>query len=240
MEEARILLERAHRGDKAARDRLVEQNTGLVWSIVRRFLNRGTEAEDLFQIGSIGLLKAIDKFNTAYEVQFSTYAVPMISGEIKRFLRDDGLLKVSRTLKELAARGYAAREELERELGREPGLQEIAERLSVSPEELSLALESGSEIESLQKTIYQGEGNDILLMDRLPEKKDAGEQLVNRLLLEELLEELPPQERQLLYLRYFREETQTVIAGKLGISQVQVSRLEKKILQKLKRQAEHR
>lgn len=237
MEDVRILLERAHQGDKAARDALVEKNTGLVRSIVKRFLNRGAEAEDLFQIGSIGLLKAIDKFDMSFDVQFSTYAVPMISGEIKRFLRDDGLLKVSRTLKELAAKGYAAREALERRLGREPVLPEIAEELSVSPEELALALESGAEIESLQKTIYQGEGNDISLMDKVQEKRDEGEELLNRLLLEELLETLPAQERQLLYLRYFQEETQAVIAGKMGISQVQVSRLEKKILQKLKRRA---
>ena len=239
MEDMRGLLERAHQGDKAARDRLVEKNTGLVWSIVRRFLNRGVEAEDLFQIGSIGLLKAIDKFDTGYAVRFSTYAVPMISGEIKRFLRDDGLLKVSRTLKELAAKGYAVREKLEKRLGREPTLTEISEELAVEPEELSMALESGAEIESLQKTIYQGEGNEIPLMDKIQEKRDDGEQLLNRILLEELLTDLPAKERQLLYLRYFQEETQAVIAGRLGISQVQVSRMEKKILQKLKRQAEN-
>ena len=240
MDEARILLERAHRGDKAARDRMVEKNTGLVWSIVKRFLNRGVEAEDLFQIGSIGLLKAIDKFDMGFDVRFSTYAVPMISGEIRRFLRDDGLLKVSRTLKETAVRGYAAREKLERELGREPTVAEIASELSVSPEELAMALESGAEVESLQKTIYQGDGNDISLMDKIQEKNDMGEQLLDRLLLEDLLNTLPPEERKLLYLRYFREETQSAIAKKMGISQVQVSRLEKRILQKLKKRAENR
>ncbi len=237
MEDVRILLKRAHQGDKSARDSLVEANTGLVWSVVRRFLNRGTEAEDLFQIGSIGLLKAIDKFNLEYGVQFSTYAVPMIAGEIKRFLRDDGPLKVSRTLKELASRSYGVRESLERKLAREPTLTEISRELSVPPEELAMALEAGAEIESLQRPIHQGEGNDIFLGDRLQGKKDEGEQLLNRILLEELLKELPAQERQLLYLRYFQEETQTVIAEKMGISQVQVSRLEKKILQKLKKQA---
>lgn len=238
MEEARTLLERAHQGDKTARDEMVEKNTGLVWSIVKRFLNRGVEAEDLFQIGSIGLLKAIDKFNTEYKVQFSTYAVPMISGEIRRFLRDDGMLKVSRTLKETAVRGYAVRERLERELGREPAVGEIAAELKISPEELAMALESGAEIESLQKIIYQGDGNDISLMDRICGKNDMGEELMNRLLLEELLENLSREERTLIGLRYFREETQSAIAEKMGISQVQVSRMEKKILQKLKRQAE--
>ena len=238
MEEARTLLERAHQGDKTARDEMVEKNTGLVWSIVKRFLNRGVEAEDLFQIGSIGLLKAIDKFNTEYKVQFSTYAVPMISGEIRRFLRDDGMLKVSRTLKETAVRGYAVRERLERELGREPAVGEIAAELKISPEELAMALESGAEIESLQKIIYQGVGNDISLMARICGKNDMGEELMNRLLLEELLENLSREERTLIGLRYFREETQSAIAEKMGISQVQVSRMEKKILQKLKRQAE--
>ena len=238
MEEARTLLERAHQGDKTARDEMVEKNTGLVWSIVKRFLNRGVEAEDLFQIGSIGLLKAIDKFNTEYKVQFSTYAVPMISGEIRRFLRDDGMLKVSRTLKETAVRGYAVRERLERQLGREPAVGEIAAELKISPEELAMALESGAEIESLQKIIYQGDGNDISLMDRICGKNDMGEELMNRLLLEELLENLSREERTLIGLRYFREETQSAIAEKMGISQVQVSRMEKKILQKLKQQAE--
>ena len=155
MDETLILIGKAHQGDKVARDLLVEQNTGLVWSIVRRFLNRGVEAEDLFQIGSIGLMKAIDKFDTSYEVRFSTYAVPMITGEIKRFLRDDGMLKVSRSMKETAGKGYAAREQLERKLGREPSLMEIADEIGVTPEELAMAMESGAEIESLQKTIYQ-------------------------------------------------------------------------------------
>ena len=235
MDETLILIEKAHQGDKVARDLLVEQNTGLVWSIVRRFLNRGAEAEDLFQIGSIGLMKAIDKFDTGYEVRFSTYAVPMITGEIKRFLRDDGMLKVSRSMKETAVKGYAAREQLERKLGREPTLLEIAEEISVTPEELTMALEAGAEIESLQKTIYQGDGNDISLMDRLEERTNQNEKLLDRILLEDLLKLLEPEERRLLYLRYFQEETQVSIARKLGISQVQVSRMEKKILERLRK-----
>ena len=235
MDETLILIEKAHQGDKVARDLLVEQNTGLVWSIVRRFLNRGAEAEDLFQIGSIGLMKAIDKFDTGYEVRFSTYAVPMITGEIKRFLRDDGMLKVSRSMKETAVKGYAAREQLERRLGREPTLSEIAEEISVTPEELTMALEAGAEIESLQKTIYQGDGNDISLMDRLEEKTNQNEKLLDRILLEDLLKLLEPEERRLIYLRYFQEETQVSIARKLGISQVQVSRMEKKILERLRK-----
>ena len=235
MDETLILIGKAHQGDKVARDLLVEQNTGLVWSIVLRFLNRGVEAEDLFQIGSIGLMKAIDKFDTSYEVRFSTYAVPMITGEIKRFLRDDGMLKVSRSMKETAGKGYAAREQLERTLGREPSLMEIADEIGVTPEELAMAMESGAEIESLQKTIYQGDGNDISLMDKLEEKTNQNEKLLDRILLENLLKILEPDERKLIYLRYFQEETQVSIAKKMGISQVQVSRMEKKILERLRK-----
>lgn len=235
MDETLILIGKAHQGDKVARDLLVEQNTGLVWSIVRRFLNRGVEAEDLFQIGSIGLMKAIDKFDTSYEVRFSTYAVPMITGEIKRFLRDDGMLKVSRSMKETAGKGYAAREQLERKLGREPSLMEIADEIGVTPEELAMAMESGAEIESLQKTIYQGDGNDISLMDKLEEKTNQNEKLLDRILLENLLKILEPDERKLIYLRYFQEETQVSVAKKMGISQVQVSRMEKKILERLRK-----
>ena len=235
MDETLILIGKAHQGDKVARDLLVEQNTGLVWSIVRRFLNRGVEAEDLFQIGSIGLMKAIDKFDTSYEVRFSTYAVPMITGEIKRFLRDDGMLKVSRSMKETAGKGYAAREQLERKLGREPSLMEIADEIGVTPEELAMAMESGAEIESLQKTIYQGDGNDISLMDKLEEKTNQNEKLLDRILLENLLKSLELDERKLIYLRYFQEETQVSIAKKMGISQVQVSRMEKKILERLRK-----
>ena len=218
MDDTLTLLRRAHDGDKAARELLVQENLGLVWSIVRRFRNRGVEQEDLFQIGSIGLLKAIDKFDLAYDVQFSTYAVPMITGEIKRFLRDDGMLKVSRTMKETAVRALRAREKLETEQGREPTITEIAAALEMSTEEVVLALEAGSQVESLHKTIYQGDGNDISLMDKLEEKTDRNEEVLNQILLEEILGTLKPEERRLIYLRYYREKTQTEIAAELGIS----------------------
>lgn len=159
----------------------------------------------------------------------------MITGEIKRFLRDDGMLKVSRSMKETAGKGYAAREQLERKLGREPSLMEIADEIGVTPEELAMAMESGAEIESLQKTIYQGDGNDISLMDKLEEKTNQNEKLLDRILLENLLKILEPDERKLIYLRYFQEETQVSIAKKMGISQVQVSRMEKKILERLRK-----
>ena len=187
MDQTLMLIEKALAGDKAAREVLVEQNMGLVYSVVRRFKNRGVEMEDLIQIGCVGLLKAIDKFDVSYDVKFSTYAVPMITGEIKRFLRDDGMIKVSRSLKEASWKAYVARESLERKLGREPSLNEIAEEIQVSVEELALALDASAEVESLHKVIYQGEGNDISLMDRIEEPVSQGELLLNRMLLEDCL-----------------------------------------------------
>ena len=207
MERTLRLIQRAHEGDKEARDILVEENVGLVWSIVRRFQNRGVESEDLFQIGTIGLIKAVDKFDCSYEVCFSTYAVPMIAGEIKRYLRDDGILKVSRSLKETAGKAYRIREQQEKQTGREPTVREIAEILGIPPEELMEAMESYAQVESLQQTIYQGEGNTILLIDKLEEKVNQSEQVLNRLFLEEILGKLEGEERELIYQRYFQEKT---------------------------------
>ena len=234
MEHTLALIARAHQGDKEARDTIFEENIGLIWSIVKRFQNRGVELEDLFQIGSIGLLKAVDKFDLSYDVKFSTYAVPMISGEIKRFLRDDGMIKVSRSLKEVCYKAYLAREKLEKELGRDPQIAEMAGEIGIPQEELMMALDSNVEIESLQKTIYQGEGNDIRLIDKLEEKKNRQEESLNRILLEEILGQLTVSERRLIYMRYFQERTQTEIARELGVSQVQVSRMEKKIRKRLR------
>ena len=232
MDETAKLIQSAHEGDKSARDRLVAENMGLVWSIVRRFGGRGYDPEDLFQIGSIGLIKAIDKFDLNYDVKFSTYAVPMIAGEIKRFLRDDGMIKVSRVLKETAVKAKGVREALNLKLGREPTLNEIAEELGICVEELAAAMESGAEIESLQKTIYQGDGSSIHLMDKLEEKSNPAEDVLNKMLLGRLLKELSPQERKIIIRRYYLEQTQ--IAKELGISQVQVSRMEKKILKSMR------
>ena len=167
MERILGLMKRAHQGDKEARDTIVSENLGLVWSIVKRFMNRGVDLEDLFQIGCIGLLKAVDKFNLEYQVKFSTYAVPMIAGEIRRFLRDDGMIKVSRSLKETAHRASAQREQLEKKLGREPSLLELSLEMDVEAEELAMAMDASSQVESLQQTICRGEGADIELMDKL-------------------------------------------------------------------------
>ena len=235
MDETMRLINMAHEGDKGARDQLVMDNVGLIWSIVRRFTGRGYEMEDLFQIGSIGLIKAIDKFDTAYDVRFSTYAVPMITGEIKRFLRDDGIIKVSRSIKELGSRVRAAREEMTYSLGREPTIQEIADRLGASREEVAASLEAGAEVESLYRPADSGDENSACLMDRLAQENNDHEELLNRMVLKELMEGLGKEQREIILRRYFYNETQTQIAEELGISQVQVSRLEKRILKELRK-----
>jgi RNA polymerase sporulation-specific sigma factor len=228
------LIKLSRAGDKEARDLIVSQNIGLIWSIVRRFANRGHEMEDLFQIGSIGLIKAIDKFDSSYDVKFSTYAVPMITGEIKRFLRDDGLIKVSRTLKESAAKIRAYREKFSNMYGREPRVDEISKELNISKDEVLMALETGAEVESLYKTIYQGDGSPIYLIDKLAETKDESENMIDRLALREIIATLDEREQEIIKLRYFNDRTQTDIAKELGISQVQVSRMEKRILKVLR------
>ncbi|MBR1854114.1 MAG: SigB/SigF/SigG family RNA polymerase sigma factor [Lachnospiraceae bacterium] len=248
MEDMSVLIGKAQSGDKEAREVLIEKNLGLVHHIVRRFAGRGYEMEDLFQIGVIGLLKAIDKFDLKLELQFSTYAVPMITGEIKRFLRDDGPIKVSRTLKENAFKIRAVRQQLQGSLGREPTLRELAAQAELSEEEIVLASTATAEVESIYASVHQDDGSELYLVDRVA---DAGpgnygnihgdavdyekEALLNRMLLQQLLDELDERERSLIRMRYFENRTQMEVAAVLGISQVQVSRLEKKILLRLRR-----
>ncbi len=234
MDHTIALIQKSHDGDEEARAQLVEENVGLIWCVVRRFLGRGVESEDLFQIGSIGLLKAIDKFDFSFDVKFSTYAVPMISGEIQRFLRDDGIIKVSRSLKELAYKAFLAREKLQENLNREPTLEELADDMGVEKEELTMAMEASSEVESIYKPVYQKDGNEVPLLEKLEERDCQEERVLNRMLLSKLLNELGKEERQLIYLRYFSNKTQTEIGQELGISQVQVSRMEKKILKRMR------
>ena len=235
MDRTEELIRRSQEGDKEARETLIEENMGLIHHVVKRFLGRGVETEDLFQIGAIGLVKAVDRFDLSFGVRFSTYAVPMIAGEIKRFLRDDSMIKVSRSLKELAIRASRLREQLLIERGEEPGVEELAERLGVEPEELVQAMDGSAEVESLQKIVYQGDGEGLSLMDRVEQEKDEEETLLRQLLLEQLLSSLEPKERRLIVLRFFHDRTQTQVAEELGMSQVQVSRLEKKILLSLKK-----
>ncbi len=230
-----VLIKKAQAGEKEAREVLIEQNLGLVHHIVKRFLGRGYEAEDLFQIGVIGLMKSIDKFNMTYDVKFSTYAVPLITGEIKRFIRDDGMVKVSRTLKENGMRIKYARERLSNRLNREPTLEEIAEEAALSREEAVLALEANIQVESIYKSVYQNDGNEIFMVDQLKDdKRNEQEEVLNHLVIEQLLSTLEKEEQTLIILRYYHDKTQNEVAKVLGISQVQVSRLEKKILLKMR------
>ena len=234
MDRTEELIRRSQDGDKAARDTLIEENMGLIHHVAKRFLGRGVEAEDLFQIGAIGLLKAVDRFDLGFGVRFSTYAVPMIAGEIRRFLRDDSMIKVSRSLKELAVKAARLREQLLMERGAEPGVEELAGRLGVEAEELVQAMDSCTEVEALQKVISQGDSEGTSLLERVEQGRDEQEELLRRMLLEELLASLDPKERRLIVLRFFHDRTQSQVAEELGMSQVQVSRLEKKILLALK------
>lgn len=234
MDETMDLIQKAHEGDKAARDRLVIENMGLIWSIVRRFDRRGYEMEDLFQIGSIGLMKAVDHFDLSLGLKFSTYAVPMICGEIKRFMRDDGLIKVSRSLKELGVRVNAVRQELGGQLGRDPTVDEIAVSLGESREQVAASIGSLAEVESLYRPVNHDDGPGMCLIDKIPEENEAQEKLLNEIVLRELVAGLEKRDREIILRRYYDNQTQSQIAKDLNISQVQVSRLEKKILKSMR------
>lgn len=234
MDETMNLIRRAHEGDKAARDRLVMDNMGLIYSIVRRFLGRGYDPEDLNQIGVIGLLKAVDNFDLTLGLKFSTYAVPMITGEIKRFLRDDGMIKVSRSLKELGIKANAARQNLNGVLGRDPTIEEIAREVGESCEQIAASMESCAQVESLYRPMDFSEDTETMLIDKIPCKESQQDELLNSMVVKDLLLTLEERERTIIIKRYFDNVTQTQVAKELNISQVQVSRLEKKILKNLR------
>lgn len=263
MDETTVLMERLQEGDKEARKVLIEKNLGLVHHIVKRFLGRGVEAEDLFQIGTIGLMKAIDKFDLSFQVKFSTYAVPLISGEIKRFLRDDGMVKVSRSLKENGWKINRVIEQKKRESGNDVTLQELVKETGLTQEEIIMAMDANIHVESIYKSVYQSDGSEIYLVDQVVaagngnglgveagsgrEKKTTlsgtvedreKEEILNHMLLEQLLDSLADSERKLIKMRYFENMTQVQVAKILGISQVQVSRTEKKILQGMRKNLE--
>ncbi len=231
---SKSLLKLAKDGDETATALLVEQNTGLIKSVLRRFLGRGYETEDLFQIGAIGLIKAIRRFDLSFDVQFSTYAVPMIMGEIKRYIRDDGIIKVSRSIKELSVKASSAREVLIREKGEEPTVSEIAEKIGATPEEVAAAFDATARPESLYAKADDGDKEGASLIDRLESPVNFEKNTVDKLLISSLLKDFPQREQKIIILRYFRQKTQSQIAETLGISQVQVSRLEKKILAKMR------
>lgn len=230
-EEMKIYIKKSQNGDTEARNVLVERNVRLVWSVVQRFINRGYDPDDLFQIGSIGLIKAIDKFDLSYDVRFSTYAVPMIIGEIQRFIRDDGSIKVSRSLKEMAHKIRRNRDELTKQFGRSPTISEIADSLNITPEEVVHALDSSKSPHSIHETVFENDGDPITLLDQIA---DENETWFDQITIEEAMNELTDRERLIVYLRYYKDQTQSTVAKRLGISQVQVSRLEKKILEDMK------
>ncbi|GAC43728.1 RNA polymerase sporulation sigma factor SigF [Paenibacillus popilliae] len=232
--EVKRLIALSQAGDAVARETLVNCNIRLVWSVVQRFINRGYEPDDLFQIGCIGLLKSVDKFDLSYDVKFSTYAVPMIIGEIQRFLRDDGTIKVSRSLKEMANKVRKMKDELSKRLDRLPTIKEVADELGISTEDVVFAQEANKPLSSIHETIFENDGDPITLMDQIAD--DSQDRWFDKLALNEAIEGLSERERLIVYLRYFRDQTQSEVAGRLGISQVQVSRLEKKILQSIKAQ----
>lgn len=248
MDDTTVLIEQLQAGRTELRDVLVEKNLGLVQHVVKRYIGRGVDAEDLFQIGSIGLIKAIDKFDLSYEVKFSTYAVPLICGEIKRFLRDDGIVKVSRTLKENYVQIRRATEGFVNEHGREPNMEELSGLTGLAKEDILLAMESANEVESIYQSVYQSDGNELFLVDQVVAggtRKGIGqayssgedvekEEILNQVLIKQLMTGLSEMEKTLIDMRYFQDKTQTEVATVCGISQVQVSRLEKKILLKLR------
>jgi RNA polymerase sporulation-specific sigma factor len=234
MEETMELLLRAKNGDKEAGDALVLDNLGLVGAVVKRFEHRGYDREELFQIGTVGLIKAIEKFDISYEVRFSTYAMPVVTGEIRRFLRDDGMVKVSRSIKENGWRVKQSRERLEQSLGRSVTVSELAEDTGLTPEEVLLAGDAMEPVDSIYQPVYQSDGSELYLMDKLADESGQEEVLLNRVVVQQLLGMLEQEEQRIIILRYFENLTQQAVAAQLGMTQVQVSRREKKILRKLR------
>lgn len=235
-DQVKELIAKSQKGDAEARELLVNSNIRLVWSVVQRFINRGYEADDLFQIGCIGLLKAVDKFDLAYDVKFSTYAVPMIIGEIQRFLRDDGTVKVSRSLKETANKVRRAKDELYKMYGRAPTISEVAEAVGITPEEVVLAQEASRAPSSIHETVFENDGDPITLIDQIAD--EGVNRWFEKIALKDAISRLNEREQLIVYLRYYKDQTQSEVAERLGISQVQVSRLEKRILQTIRDQIE--
>lgn len=227
------LINRAHQGDKLARDKIIIENTGLIWSIVRRFLNRGHEGEDLFQIGCIGMLKAIDRFDTEFDVAFSTYAVPMIAGEIRRFIRDDGIVKISRKIKENQMKIIHQREIYINEKKQEPTIEELEKVCDLTKEEIVMAMDASRNVESIDKEMYSKDSA-YTLMDLAEDDTNIEETVLNKIMVQQLMDMLESKERKIINLRYFKNKTQSQVAKEMGMTQVQVSRLEKKILNSMR------
>lgn len=235
MDEINNLIILAQNGNKKAREKLISDNIGLIWSIVKKFSNRGYELEDLFQIGAIGLLKCIDKFDNNFKVKFSTYAVPMIIGEIKRFLRDDGLIKISRPIKEIGNKIKYIQENFFKKNGYQPTLKDLEHELNIPREDLIIALDANKNIESIYNKISQSDGSTCFLLDKLKFDDQENLRTVNKIAIHSVMKnKLNDLERKLIEQRYFLDKTQSEVAKNLNLSQVQVSRFEKKILNKLR------
>lgn len=227
-------IEDAQNNSKQAMDKIVENNQGLVWSIVNRFLGRGYPKEELYQIGMMGVIKAVKRFDFTFNVKFSTYAVPYIIGEIKRFLRDDGPIKISRSIKELNTKINVLQEENIKNTGMELSINEIASKLHVLKEEVAEAIASTRSLESIDEEAYEKGSEGESKLSIISNKEDETNKLINRLTIDKLIKELEVREKQIILLRYFKEKTQVEVAKMLGISQVQVSRIEKKVLSKMR------
>ncbi len=234
MDRIHNLIKEAQNGNREAFECIVNENIGLVWSVVKKFQGRNIETDDLFQLGSMGLVKAVKKFNFEYDVKFSTYAVPMIMGEIKRFLRDDGIIKVSRGLKETAYKALKAKEVLRLKYDREPTIEEIAEHINIDRETLVTAIDSVRDVDSIDRKIENEKGKEMNVIDTIAAEEDKSGAIVDNILLNTAIEHLDEREKMIVNMRYMEELTQSDVAKKIGVSQVQVSRLEKKILKKLR------
>ena len=234
MERTLALIAKAHQGDKEARNTLVEENIGLVYTIVRRFLGRGIEMEDLVQIGSIGLIKAIDNFDIRQPVRFSTYGVPMIVGEIRRYLRDNSTLRVSRSMRDTAYKVLQARERLLRQQQREPTVEQIAQELELPREEVVFAMDAMSAPVSLYEPVYADGGDAVCVMDQIRDDHSSDEGWLQQLALKDAISHLQPRERNILALRFCQGKTQMEVSSEIGISQAQVSRLEKSALRSMR------
>ena len=232
-DEMRELLDRSHHGDKDARDKLICGNLRLVLSVIQRFTSRGENPDDLFQVGCIGLIKAIDNFDPSHEVMFSTYGVPMISGEVKRFLRDNNAVRVSRSMRDTAYRAMQIKEQLTNENGKEPNITEIAKRMELPPEDIVIALESIVEPVSLYEPVFSDGGDTIYIMDQVKGGTTDGDWL-EEFAMREAIRDLTDRERKILSMRFIDGKTQTEVAGEIGISQAQVSRLEKGAMSRIK------
>lgn len=229
-------IQNAQNGDKDEMAKLVENNVGLIWSIVKRFSGRGYDAEDLYQIGCIGFIKAIRRFDTSFEVRLSTYAVPYILGEIKRHIRDDGPIKISRSIKELNIKIIELQKEYANKYGRDITLEEISKELKISKEEITMALDSAKPVDSFESASYRDNKTDktINILERLSTGKDEQTEIANRLTIKNLINELEEKEKEIIMLRYYKQKTQTQVSKILGMTQVQVSRIERKILNNMK------